>query len=64
MAYYKRILEMAGWRYSSDFVDSGTSIHFYGISKLGSGTNREQLKVYGATDSQSIRFNQLELSKD
>jgi len=50
-AYYDTLLSSNGWVAGTDYVVSGNSIHFYGISQLDCGSNHKHLSVYASVDS-------------
>ncbi len=63
-AYYEMILQNAGWKARKDFVRSGGTLHFYGISRIGAGSNHPRVEVYGTTHPQVVHFEQLEVFRD
>lgn len=62
--YYEALLQIAGWKTPQDFVCKDGTIHFYGISSIGAGSNDPQVQVAGTTHPEVIRFVQLEVYKD
>ena len=59
VACYATLLSQHGWTAGRDFVASGTSLHFYGISELGGGSADSRLGVYGATDSAAVPYREV-----
>lgn len=56
VGYYAGLLSRHGWTPNQDFVAAGNALHFYGISQLAGGSADPQLRVNGATDSDSVPY--------
>ncbi len=55
-AYYRLLLNNAGWVEGTDFSISGGQINFFGIEKLDGGASNKQVSVNGTTDSLTIQY--------
>jgi hypothetical protein len=56
VARYASLLTRHGWVAGTDFVPTGNTLHFYGITALAAGAGDVQLAIYGATDSDLVPY--------